>query len=94
MRLRAMITATEGFAALERLVASAESELLICLTDARPETPLVEPRLRERGLQTWSDLIAWCARKDVALRRSSAPRMASAPARCGATSTCGACRAP
>lgn len=68
MRLRAMITPTEGLAALERLVASATSEILLCLTEAYPDTPLSETRLRDRGLETWSDLIAWTARKDVALR--------------------------
>lgn len=68
MRLRALITAAEGMAALERLVASASSEILLCLTEAAPETPLAEPRLRERGLETWSDLIAWTARRDVAVR--------------------------
>ena len=68
MRLRAMIAQEEGTAALERLVASATSELLIAFTDAHPDTPLVESRLRERGLQTWADLIAWIARKDVSVR--------------------------
>lgn len=68
MRLRALITASEGIAALERLVASAESEILLCLIHAQPDTPLTEPRLQERGLETWADLIAWTARRDVAVR--------------------------
>ncbi len=68
MTITPLITAEEGFPALERLVASAKSELLLSYRLFDPDTRLREPRLTERGLETWADLIAWVTRRGVKLR--------------------------
>lgn len=68
MTPQAMITAAEGFPALERLVASATEELVMSFRILDPKTRLRDPALRERGLDTWSDLISWTSRRGVAIR--------------------------
>ncbi|MFW2541290.1 phospholipase D family protein [Primorskyibacter sp. 2E107] len=64
----ALITAAEGFPALERLVAGAERELMLSFRILDPDTRLRAPELRERGLRTWGDLIAWTSRRGVKIR--------------------------
>lgn len=68
MNLTPLITAEEGFPALERLVASAREELLISFRIIDPRTRLRAPELLELGLETWADLIAHMTRKGVRLR--------------------------
>ncbi len=67
MRAKTLIHAKDSRAALERLVASAESELCLALQRANPSTPLTDPRLLERGMETWADLIGFVARRDVTI---------------------------
>ncbi|ETA49310.1 phospholipase D family protein [Ponticoccus alexandrii] len=68
MTPQALITAAEGFPALERLVASATEDLVMSFRILDPKTRLRDPDLRERGLETWSDLISWTARRGVSIR--------------------------
>ena len=68
MTARPLITAEEGFPALERLCAGAERELLLSFRILDPRTRLRAPEIVERGLQTWADLIAWITRRGVRLR--------------------------
>ncbi|CUH78694.1 phospholipase D family protein [Tropicibacter naphthalenivorans] len=68
MTLTPLITAEEGFPAMERLVASAREELLLSFRIIDPRTRLRAPELLEMGLETWADLIAWVTRKGVRLR--------------------------
>lgn len=68
MTARAMLSATQAAGALERLVASAENEVLLCLPGLSPVAPLVTPDLRERGMDTWADLLAWLSRRGPDLR--------------------------
>ncbi|MEN9061685.1 phospholipase D family protein [Ponticoccus litoralis] len=68
MTPQALITAAEGFPALERLVASATEDLVMSFRILDPRTRLRDPGLRERGLETWSDLISWTARRGVSIR--------------------------
>ncbi|KMK66279.1 phospholipase D family protein [Puniceibacterium sp. IMCC21224] len=68
MTLTPLITAAEGFPALERLVASAQKELVLSFRIIDPHTRLRAPELREQGLATWGDLLADAARRGVRLR--------------------------
>lgn len=68
MTLRALLSAGEAAAALESLAANARSELLLCLPRLAPDRPLVLPELRERGLETWGDLLALLSRRGLSLR--------------------------
>ncbi len=68
MTLTPLITAEEGFPALERLAASARSELLLAFRLLDPDTKLRAPELREQGLDDWSDLIAMLGDRGVKLR--------------------------
>ncbi len=68
MTVTALITAEEGFPALERLVASAREELLMSFRIIDPRTRLRARELTELGLETWADLIAWVTRRGVRLR--------------------------
>ena len=68
MTVRGLLSADETAAALETLAASARSELLLCLPRLAPDRPLVLPDLRERGLETWGDLLALLSRRGLSLR--------------------------
>lgn len=68
MTLTPLITAAEGFPALERLAASAEEELLLSFRILDPKTRLRAEELTEMGLETWADLIAWLSRRGVRIR--------------------------
>ncbi len=68
MTVRALLSAGEAAAALETLAASARSELLLCLPRLAPDRPLVLPDLRDRGLDTWGDLLALLSRRGLSLR--------------------------
>ena len=68
MTRRPLITAEEVFPALERLVAGAEGEVLLSFRLFDPRTRLRDPDIRDRGLQTWADLVAHVTRKGVRLR--------------------------
>ena len=68
MTLTPLITAAESLTSLERLCASAEQELCFSFPHFDPQARLHDPRVTERGLETWSDLIAWLDRRGVALR--------------------------
>ncbi|MDJ0823280.1 MAG: cardiolipin synthase [Paracoccaceae bacterium] len=68
MTLTPLISVTEARPALERLCASAQEELCLSYRLFDPHLPLVEPRLTERGMETWADLIAWLDRRGVGLR--------------------------
>ncbi|MFD1342829.1 phospholipase D family protein [Litorisediminicola beolgyonensis] len=68
MTLTPLITAAEVFPELERLVASAEKEVFLSFRIFDPETKLRDPELRERGLDTWLDLLSWVARRGVTIR--------------------------
>ncbi|WP_425100312.1 phospholipase D family protein [Tropicibacter sp. S64] len=64
----ALITAAEGFPALERLAFGAERELVLSFRILDPKTRLRDPEVRERGLDTWADLMAWVSRRGVKVR--------------------------
>ncbi|GGG70585.1 hypothetical protein GCM10011415_17770 [Salipiger pallidus] len=68
MSLTSLITAAEGFPALERLAASAKEELVMSFRIFEPETKLRSAELIERGLETWADLLADIARSGVKIR--------------------------
>lgn len=68
MTLTSLITAAEGFPALERLAASAREELVMSFRIFEPKTRLRSPELREKGLETWSDLLADTAERGVRIR--------------------------
>ncbi|MCE0504433.1 phospholipase D-like domain-containing protein [Roseivivax sp. GX 12232] len=68
MTPKPLVTAEEVFPALERLVASAEREVLLSFRVLEPGTKLRAPELRERGLEDWSDLIAWVSSRGIAVR--------------------------
>lgn len=68
MTARALTSAAEARVALERLAATARQDLLLCLPALSAATPLVMPELRERGLETWGDLLALLPRRGVSLR--------------------------
>ncbi|MCR8550780.1 phospholipase D family protein [Salipiger sp. P9] len=68
MALTPLITAAEGFPALERLAATARGELVMSFRILEPKTRLRSPDLTDRGLATWADLLAFVARKGVRLR--------------------------
>lgn len=54
--------------AFERCIASAQSEVLITTPELAPDQQLLAPPLRDRGLNTWSDLLTWVSRRGVALK--------------------------
>ena len=64
---RLLHTRSETLAALETLAASATEELILAVRTLSPGTPLLTEALTERGLTTWSDLIAWVTRRGVRL---------------------------
>ncbi|WHZ34832.1 phosphatidylserine/phosphatidylglycerophosphate/cardiolipin synthase family protein [Sagittula sp. MA-2] len=64
---RLLHTRSETLAALETLAASATEELILAVRTLSPGTPLLTEALTERGLNTWSDLIAWVTRRGVRL---------------------------
>ena len=68
MTLTSLITASEGFPALERLAASAREELVLSFRIFDPRTKLRSPELRERGLETSADLLAMVAKRGVRIR--------------------------
>ncbi|MFZ7091572.1 phospholipase D family protein [Primorskyibacter sp. 2E233] len=68
MMLTPLITAAQGFPALERLAAMAKDELILSFRILDPETRLREQALTERGLETWADLIAFLSRRGVKIR--------------------------
>ncbi|MDA7429313.1 phospholipase D-like domain-containing protein [Primorskyibacter aestuariivivens] len=68
MTLTPLITAAQGFPALERLVSEAREEVFLSFRIFDPETPLRLPEVRARGLTTWTDLLAEVARRGVSLR--------------------------
>ncbi|SNS13881.1 phospholipase D-like domain-containing protein [Antarctobacter heliothermus] len=68
MTTRALLSANDAAAALERLVANATEELLLCLPQLSPTAPLFTPELRDGGLETWSDLLALLSRRGIDLR--------------------------
>ncbi|MGR3375262.1 phospholipase D-like domain-containing protein [Salipiger abyssi] len=68
MSLTPLITAAEGFPALERLADTAREELVLSFRIFDPRTRLRSPELIERGLHTWADLLAQVARRGVRLR--------------------------
>ena len=68
MTLTPLITAAEVYPALERMIAGATREVLMSFRILDPGTALRDPDLRERGLETWADLIAWVARRGVTIR--------------------------
>lgn len=61
-------TRSETLAALETVAASATEELILALRTLSPDMPLLTEALTERGLNTWSDLIAWITRRGVRLQ--------------------------
>ncbi len=63
-----LITAAEGYPALERLCAEAQGTLYLSFRILDPRTRLHAPQLTERGLDSWADLIAWVTRRGVRLR--------------------------
>ncbi|WP_226622143.1 phospholipase D family protein [Alloyangia pacifica] len=68
MTLTSLITAAEGFPALERLCHGAQNELVMSFRILDPRTKLRSPELREQGLENWADLLADVARRGVTLR--------------------------
>ena len=68
MTLTPLITAAQGFPALERLVSDARDEVFLSFRIFDPETQLRLPNLQARGLSTWTDLLAEVARRGVSLR--------------------------
>lgn len=68
MSLTSLITAAEGFPALERLALSARDELALSFRIFDPKTRLRLPELTERGLETWADLLHLVAQRGIRLR--------------------------
>jgi phospholipase D1/2 len=68
MMPNALITAAEGFPALERLVNATREDLVMSFRIIDPTTRLRDPEVRAQGLDTWSDLIAHTARRGVRIR--------------------------
>lgn len=68
MTTRALRSAKDAAAALERLAATAKHELLLCLPQLSPTAALVTPDLRDGGLETWGDLLALLSRRGIDLR--------------------------
>lgn len=68
MTLTSLITASEGFPALERLAMSARRELVMSFRILDPTTHLHCPEFLDQGLKTWADLLAAVAQKGVRLR--------------------------
>ncbi|WP_146586397.1 phospholipase D family protein [Puniceibacterium confluentis] len=68
MTLTPLITAAEGFPALERLAYDAQEELFLSFRIFDPRTRLRTAELREQGLDTWGDLLALIARRGVRIR--------------------------
>lgn len=66
--LTPLITAEEGFPALERLAAEAQDEFLMSFRIFDPDTKLRDKELRAQGLETWTDLLARVAERGVRLR--------------------------
>ncbi|MDO6731484.1 phospholipase D family protein [Marinovum sp. 2_MG-2023] len=63
-----LITAAQAFPALERLVDEAEHKVWMSFRIFDPRTRLRDPGLRDRGLDTWADLLADVTARGVALR--------------------------
>lgn len=68
MTLSSLITAGQGFPALERLASEAHDELFLSFRIFDPATKLRLPELQSRGLTTWTDLLAEIAGRGVSLR--------------------------
>lgn len=68
MTLTPLITAAEGFPALERLVHAAKAEVRMSFRIFDPDTALRAPELQEKGLKTWADLLADVTQRGVTLR--------------------------
>ncbi|MCA0939136.1 phospholipase D-like domain-containing protein [Salipiger pacificus] len=68
MTLTSLITAAEGFPALERLCHASQHELVMSFRILDPRTKLRSPELREQGLENWADLLADVAGRGVTLR--------------------------
>ncbi|EIE50009.1 phosphatidylserine/phosphatidylglycerophosphate/cardiolipin synthase-like protein [Citreicella sp. 357] len=68
MTLTSLITASEGFPALERLAMSAQRELVMSFRILDPTTQLHCPEFLDQGLKTWADLLAAVAQKGVCVR--------------------------
>ncbi len=68
MTLTPLITAAEGFPALERLADSAKEELFLSFRIFDPQTLLRAPEIREQGLDTWADLLRVIAKRGVKIR--------------------------
>ncbi|MCA0997897.1 phospholipase D family protein [Alloyangia pacifica] len=68
MTLTPLITAAEGFPALEQLCNDAQDELVMSFRILDPRTKLRTPELRAKGLENWADLLADVARRGVKLR--------------------------
>lgn len=68
MMLTPLITAAEGFPALERLANAAQDELFLSFRNFDPRTRLRAPELRDTGLETWGDLLADITRRGVRVR--------------------------
>ncbi|WP_158966386.1 phospholipase D family protein [Chachezhania sediminis] len=64
----ALITAAEGYPALERLALGAERELLLSFRIFDPETRLHSDEARALGLSSWADLAAHVAQQGIDLR--------------------------
>ncbi|SMC63716.1 phospholipase D family protein [Primorskyibacter flagellatus] len=63
-----LITAAEGFPALERLALSAEQEYVMSFRIFDPETRTRSPEAKKLGLNTWGDILEHLASNGVALR--------------------------
>ncbi|SNR47873.1 phospholipase D family protein [Puniceibacterium sediminis] len=68
MALTSLITAAEGFPALERLALGAREELFLSFRIFDPRTRLHSPEARDQGLETWADLLTLVARRGVRIR--------------------------
>ncbi|MGR3321184.1 MAG: phospholipase D family protein [Pseudooceanicola sp.] len=68
MRIRSLITAAEMFPALEHLALTAQRELLLSFRVFDPRTALRSEASRERGFETWADLLTDTAERGVKLR--------------------------
>ncbi|WP_323766170.1 phospholipase D family protein [Marinovum sp.] len=66
--LRPLITASQGFPALEQLAEEAQDTLYMSFRIFDPETRLHGEGPRSRGLETWADLLAETVARGVKLR--------------------------
>ena len=66
--LRPLITASQGFPAMEQLAEEAQETLCMSFRIFDPETRLRGEGARARGLETWADLLAETAARGVRLR--------------------------